>query len=331
MATVNGISTLPSDRIDESRTAPAVSEFLNPSELNKPAYILSVPFSFSTEVANNAWMRELADEERKPNFRKAMKQFLELYHFIASEALVYLLPSPGDCRLQDLVFTANMGCVLEHLPERNTAIVSNFTSEPRVLESEMGLAFFEALGYTAVRSPHKFEGEAELKHLYDNVYAGGYGIRSDVRAYEWMEETFDMKIVKLEEIDEYLYHLDCTIFPLTRDDTLVCTEMYTKDEVAELERHTNIIDVSADDCYAGICNSVRLSNTIMNGSHITDLKPGTEDYVGELAKNRRLMDIAVEHGFEVNFFNLSEYLKGGALLSCMVMHMNRYSYEFTLL
>ena len=49
------------------------------------------------------------------------------------------------------------------------------------------------------------------------------------------------------------------------------------------------------------------------------------------AKNRKLEDIAVAMGFEVNFFNLSEYLKGGALLSCMIMHLNRNSYEFSLL
>jgi N-dimethylarginine dimethylaminohydrolase len=224
-----------------------------------------------------------------------------------------------------------MGCVLEHLPGRDTVIISNFTSEPRVLESKVGEAFFSSLGYKAVKPPHKFEGEAELKHLYDNVYVGGYGIRSQFETYEWMEENFDMTIIKLEEVEPYLYHLDCTIFPLTREDTLVCTEMYSEEEVAELETHTNIIDVSVDDCFAGICNSVRLSNTIMNASHINDLKAGTQEYADEIAKNRRLQDIAIEHGFEVNFFNLTEYMKGGALLSCMVMHLNRYSYEFTLL
>ena len=89
--------------------------------------------------------------------------------------------------------------------------------------------------------------------------------------------------------------------------------------------------MTADECFSGICNSVRLSNTIMNGSHIHELKAGTEEYREEVNKNRRLEDIAVERGFEVNFFNLTEYLKGGALLSCMVMHLNRYSYEFTLI
>ena len=76
---------------------------------------------------------------------------------------------------------------------------------------------------------------------------------------------------------------------------------------------------------------MRLSNTILNASHIHELHTGTEDYAGEMHKNRRLEDIAADHAFELTFLNLSEYLKGGALLSCMVMHLNRHSYEFTLL
>jgi hypothetical protein len=86
-----------------------------------------------------------------------------------------------------------------------------------------------------------------------------------------------------------------------------------------------------DDCFSGICNTVRLSNILLNASHIHELHSGTEDYCSELSKNRRLEDIAATLGFEVAFFNLSEYLKGGGLLSCMIMHLNRHSYQFTLL
>lgn len=32
----------------------------------------------------------------------------------------------------------------------------------------------------------------------------------------------------------------------------------------------------------------------------------------------------------VSYFNLGEYVKGGALLSCMVMHLNRHPYAFRL-
>jgi N-dimethylarginine dimethylaminohydrolase len=300
-----------------------------PTQLKRPTYLLNPPFSYSTRVPNNKWMTEIDDEEREPDANRAMIQFLEVYRFLASYGLVCVLPTPRE-ELQDLVFTANLGIVLEHVPGGSTVVISNFTSEPRRGETPVGIDFFSAMGYDVHVSPHRFEGEAELKHLHDNVYVGGYGIRSERETYEWMEREFGMEVIKVRETDEYLYHLDCTIFPLTREDTLVCTEMFTRAEVAELEGHTNVIDVSVEDCYQGICNSVRLSNTILNSSRIHELRRGSDDYRLELAKNRRLEDIATDAAMEVNYFNLGEYEKGGALLSCMVMHLNRYSYAFKL-
>lgn len=302
----------------------------NASQLHRPAFLLNVPFSFSTDVANNAWMVDLDPADRAPNHTRAMSQFWELYSYLSADAVVYLIPTPRQCGLQDLVFTGNLGIVPEHVQARDTVVVSNFTSDPRRGEAEVGVRFFEEMGYRALVPPAKFEGEADLKHLHDNVYAGGHGMRSQRETYRWMARTLDMKIVELQITDPYLYHLDCTVFPLTTEQTLVCTEMYEEDELAALGEETEIIDVSVDDAYQGICNSVRLGNVILNASNIHELRRGTEDYTLEARKNHRLEEIAAAHAFEVTYFNLSEYMKGGALLSCMVMHLNRYSYAFRL-
>ena len=301
-----------------------------PRGLSRPAYLLNAPLSYATDEPNNVYMRELDEAGRAPDFPRAMAQFLEVYRYLASSALVYLLPTPPGRRLQDLVFTGNLGVVLEHTDE-DVAVVSNFTTEVRRGETDVGVPFFESMGYETTVSPFRFEGDAELKHLHDNVYVGGYGQRSERTAYEWMERTYDMKVVNVAHDDEYLYHLDCTVFPLTREKTLVCTEAYDKAEVSELERYTEIIDVSRDACHAGICNSVRLDNVILNSSHIHELEAGTDEYRSERDKNHVLETIAAENALEVSYFNVSEYHKGGALISCMVMHLNRYSYELGLL
>jgi N-dimethylarginine dimethylaminohydrolase len=307
------------------------SQIKNPSWLDKPAYLMNVPFSLAADVANNVWMEEIKEDERHVNIQKAINQFLQLYHFMAADSVVYLLPTPNVSDLQDLVYCANMGVVLEHTPDRNTVVLSNFTTEVRRPETRVGNEFFHAMGYDVTTPPFHFEGEAELKHLYGNVYLGGYGTRSDKKAYEWMADQCDMHIIPLEETDPYLYHLDCTVFPLTREDTLVCTEMYTKDEIKQIEAVTNIIDISVDNCYSGICNNVRLGNTLLNASNIHEMKRTDEYYEDERNKNRALEDIATNYAFEVSFFNLSEFLKSGALLSCMVMHLNRKSYDLVLM
>lgn len=307
------------------------SPWHNPTQFDRPSYLVNFPFSLSTEVPNNPWMQDLPPDRRRPDFKRACWQFLELYRYLSAEALVYLLPSPRAAQLQDLVYTANLGVVLEHLPSKNVVVISNFASEPRRGESRVGVDFFQQMGYEVWIPPTKFEGEAELKHLYGNLYVGGYGIRSERETYDWMEKNFDMQVIKVCLTDPYLYHLDCLVFPITKESTLICTELLQPEEIAEFEKITDVIDVSLDEAYSGICNSVRLPKVVLNSSHLHDLKVGTEDYQRELQKNRKLEDIASNFALEVAYFNLSEYHKSGALLSCMVMHLNRAAYQIALL
>ncbi|QUH02335.1 amidinotransferase [Saccharopolyspora erythraea] len=299
----------------------------NPTRLRHPAFLLNAPFSFSTEVPNNIWMREYPEQERPVDHHRAMAQFLRLQACLAEHALVYVLPTPRTSGLQDLVFTANLGIALDHLPDGDDVVVANFTSAPRRGETEVGVGFFESMGYRTHVAPHRFEGEADLKHLHGNVYVGGWGMRSDPAVHDWFERTFDMRIVRVEMTDPYLYHLDCCVFPLTREHTLVCTEAFTTRELDELARHTEIIDVSMASSRIGLCNSVRLDRTVVNGSNLHGMRPGTEEHRMESAKNDELAAIADAHGLGVTHIDLSEYHKGGADLSCMVMHLNRYSYD----
>jgi len=291
-----------------------------PSQLPIPAFVMNFPFTLDTANPNNIWMQEMEKEELKINKGNAYRQFLDLYQFVAGNSLVYNLPSTGN--YQDLVYVANLGIQLPHIKDSNTIIMANFTSEPRQGEEEVGKPFFEAMGYEVHNCPFKWEGEADLKYLYDNVYIGGYGIRSDIKAYEWMEKEFDMKIIKLEMVDDYLYHLDCSIFPLTQEKTLVCTEMFEEDELAQLEQHTEIIDISVDDAFNGLTNSVRLGNMILCASNLSEMTRADENYEAEKAKINTLEKICFNEGLEPVFFNLSEYMKSGAMLSCMMMHLN---------
>jgi arginine dihydrolase len=313
-----------------TRVTPAASPWQNPTQLDYPAYLMSFPFSFATDVANNPWMEDLTDEKRRPAFTRAAVQFLQLYRHVSAAGLVYVLPTPRTTGLQDLLYTANLGIVLQHLPDRNTVVVSNFSSLPRRGETRVGVEFFREMGYTVHVAPNKFEGEAELKHLYGNVYIGGYGIRSEQETYDWMESNFDMKIIRVREAEPYLYHLDCTVFPITSENVLVCTELIDEKELAELEEVVNVIPVTVDEAFSGICNSLRLPKQVLNSSHIHELKAGTDEYRDELQKNRRLEDIAADLALEVAYFNLAEFHKSGALLSCMVMHLNRNAYRIAL-
>ena len=300
-----------------------------PSQLQLQSYVMNFPFSLSTSDPNNIWMQELSDEELQINRPKAYKQFMDLYNFMAGQSLVHLLPSEGN--FQDQVYVANLGLQLPHIENENHILLSNFTSDPRKGEELVGEKFFNQMGYKTHISPYKWEGEADIKYLYDNVYIGGYGIRSNIKTYEWMEKEFDMNIIKVAMTDEYLYHLDCSIFPLNMDKTLVCTELFDPEEIKQIEQHTEIIDVDVEDALGGMTNSVRMGNMVLCASNISELKKSHEYYEGEKHKIESLEKICADEGMEPVIFNLSEYIKSGAMLSCMVMHLNRVDHFKSLL
>lgn len=300
-----------------------------PSQLHLQSFVMNFPFTLATSDPNNIWMQELTDEELAINRPKAYKQFMDLYNFVSGQSLVYLLPSEGN--FQDQVYVANLGLQLPHIKDDNIILLSNYTSDPRKGEELVGEKFFNQMGYKTFISPHKWEGEADIKYLYDNVYIGGYGIRSNIKTYEWMEKEFDMNILKLAMTDEYMYHLDCSIFALNQDQTLVCTELYDPEEIKMLEKHTDVIDVSVDDALGGMTNAVRLGNMILCASNISEMKKSHEYYEGEKHKIETLEKICSDAGMEPVIFNLSEYMKSGAMLSCMMMHLNRVDHSKTLL
>ena len=87
------------DGYERQQTQPAAAPpWLNPTQLERPAFLLNFPFSYSTECPNNPWMQDLSADRRQPDFKRATIQFLELYRTICAEALVYLLPTPRGAK-----------------------------------------------------------------------------------------------------------------------------------------------------------------------------------------------------------------------------------------
>jgi N-dimethylarginine dimethylaminohydrolase len=293
------------------------------TNLDVPAFLMNVPFSLSTDQPNNAWMLELEDEARRVCLPRALRQFQALYAFLAARALVYLLPSRAG--LQDQTYVANLGVVLPHLSDP-TLVVSNFRSEPRRGEREAGIAFFEDLGVPFELAPPYFEGEADLKHLGGNVYVGAHGLRTSQSALGWFERRFDMELIRFPMRNEYLYHLDCSIFPITREETLVCTAAADRAALRALERHVGVVDVSLDDAESGITNCVRIGEFVLCASSIEGIDAEHDDYPYERNKIMVLDEICAKRNLTPVFFDLSEFMKSGAMLSCMVMHLNHANF-----
>jgi len=285
---------------------------MNPTQLKIPVYLMNSPIAFE----NNGELKK-----KDVNFQRLVNQFFELYNYISSESCVYLIPNNSQAKLINLA-TASIGNVLfDKIDSDNINLILNNNN------SILGEDFFRNLGYSiGIANNLNYEGELTLKYLKDNVYLGGY---SDKEGYKWFKQIEDfhkIKIIKLCLIDENLPYLNNSVFPITRDYLLLCTDLYTKKEIKEIEEFVEIESVSLDDCYQGACNNLRLFNSLINSSNIFELKKSSKEYKREIKKNRFLEDIAADYGMELIQFNMSEYLKINFWLSDLILTLNNSSY-----
>ena len=147
-------------------------------------------------------------------------------------------------------------------------------------------------------------------------------MRTSRNALTWVAERFDMEIVPFRIVDRYLYHLDCCVLRITEEAVLLCTSVADQNSVRAIERHCEIIDVPLDEARAGITNSLMLPGEILCDSPIDELSKGSPSYSIEKAKLKRLENICSRFGRTLHVFCMSEFYKSGALLSCLIMHVN---------
>jgi N-dimethylarginine dimethylaminohydrolase len=265
-------------------------------------------------------MQEMTEEERKVDWDRALKQWLGLYQFLASQGIVYLLPSQTD--LQDQTYVANIGVILPHTKEE-IAVVSNFYSAIRRGETAVGDTFFKSMGFQTIIAPEYFEGEADLKHLRDNIYFGSHGIRTSKEALDWFSETYDMKVIPIKAVDEYRYHLDCTLFVLGPDKVLFCTEGHDKETIRSIEQVAEIIPADIELVKnVAFLNNVKCGSYVLCDTTIEEVDKTDSLYGFEKKKLEELEKICSNNNLELKAFEWGEFDKSGAALSCSVMRLN---------
>ena len=284
---------------------------------------MSLPLGLSTEQPNNAWMQEMPEHDRRVDRARAVRQFRELYAtFLAARAAVYLLPSGRGSRTRR-TWGISGSCCPTH-PIRWSSRTS--ARSPGGASRARGSSSSDSSGLSVEIAPPFFEGEADLKHLDGNVYVGAHGLRTSREALRWFEERFDMEVIPFEIESEYLYHLDCSVFPIMREEVMVCTELAAPETLAAIERHATIIDVCEEDAESGVTNCVLIGEHVLCASNIEELSEDHEDYPYERKKIQVLEEICAKRSLTPVFFNLSEFLKSGAMLSCMIMHLNHKNF-----
>lgn len=262
-----------------------------------PHVLMCPPDFYGIEYEINPWM----NRERQADHGLAVRQWTDLRSILEQlGAKVSLLePVAG---LPDLVFTANAAMIF-----RDQAIVSRFRHPQRQGEEPHDAAWFAANGFQVRRleAGVYFEGAGDALFCGDTLFAG-YRIRSDVRSQQKVGELIGHRVIPVELVDPYYYHLDTCFCPLA-----VGVAMYFPgafDEYGQRAIHDAIpmlIEVESDEARSFACNAVVIGRSVVTNS-------GCD----------RLHAALRSHGLEPIATPLSEFVKAGGSAKCLTLRLD---------
>jgi len=233
---------------------------------------------------------------------KAGRQWNRLYQFIQNSGSEIFLIEPG-AGLPDMVFTANAA-----LAHEDKVILSRFRHSERQGEEKYFADWFSHQGYTCYTLPDgiSFEGEGDTVY-YKDIMLLAYGFRTDRTSHPHIGSIIEKEYKSLKLIDPHFYHLDtCLLFVEPIDLLIYYPGAFHPESVKEIEDlPSKILRLSEDDAKSFVCNSIWAGCNLLSYKCPDSLS----------AKLR-------EYGLNIITLDLSEFMKSGASVRCMVLHLS---------
>jgi N-dimethylarginine dimethylaminohydrolase len=262
-----------------------------------PQILMCPPEYYGIHYEINPWMRR----ERQADHGLAMTQWTALRELLeACGADIRLLPAqPG---LPDLVFTANAAMIFQ-----STAILARFRHPERQGEETIDAAWFETQGLRVRRLPPDmyFEGAGDALFCGDTLFAG-YRIRSDVRSHHQVAAWIGHRVLPLELVDLYYYHLDTCFCPLNQETAIwypAAFDAYGRQAIQE--SIPRLVEVQTDEARSFACNAVVVGRHVVTNSGCPQLHRALEQL-----------------GFEPHATSLSEFVKAGGSAKCLTLRLD---------
>ena len=267
--------------------------------------VLTTPTHFDIEYVINPHMSENVGTVNREVAWQQWKAVRATYTAL-DVSPVMVNGRPG---LPDMVFCANQTLPF-YDPASGTkgVVLSRMHSEHRADEVPHYAQFFEAEEYKVRSLPEgldaDFEGMGDaLWHPGRHLLWGGYGYRTNLDAYEALDDLLEVSIVALHLVDPDYYHLDTCLCPLDTDHALVAPKAFDDAGRALIdtlfETTIDVPDHEARNQFA--CNA-----HCPDGTHVLIQEGCTET-------NDRLRD----HDFTPVELDTSEFLKAGGSVFCM--------------
>lgn len=265
--------------------------------MTEPRILMCPPKYYGIEYEINAWM----DKSRQADQELAKEQWAGLREKLEAAGAKIEIIDPAE-GLPDMVFTANAGLI-----HHNDVILSRFKPEQRRGEEELDQAWFEANGFNVRLLPEDtyFEGAGDALFCGDTLIAG-YRQRSDARGQQLLGEMLGCRVIPLELIDPYYYHLDTCFCPMAPGVAMYfpgAFDDYGKKVLTETV--DTLIEIDADEAPNFAGNAVVVGKTIVTNS-------GCE----------KLHDKLRGAGYDPVETPLSEFVKAGGSAKCLTLRLD---------
>jgi N-dimethylarginine dimethylaminohydrolase len=245
----------------------------------------------------NPWM----NSARQADHPLACEQWAALHSQLvaAGAAIVEVEPAAG---LPDLVFTANAALIYG-----DRAVISRFKHPQRQGEEPHFRRWFADQGWKIVETPAgcSFEGAGDALFCGDTLFAG-YRLRSDARGHQQIGEQLGVRVLPLELVDPYYYHLDTCFCPLTADSAIyypAAFDEYGRRVLAE--NIPTLVAVEEEEARSFACNAVVVGRRVITNAGCP-----------------RLHEALAERGFEPAETPLGEFVKAGGSAKCLTLRLD---------
>jgi len=261
--------------------------------------LMVAPKHYSILYEINPWMsRKIAVSSVA-----ATRQWEALYQTVQQNLGAEVELAEPHAGLPDMVFTANAGLVFG-----DVAVLSNFRHPERQGEREPFRQWFASHGFRVEALPLElnFEGEGDALFAGDTLFAG-YFWRSDARAHAALGELLDIRVLSLQLIDPYYYHLDTCFCVLDAETAAYVPSAFDPYALRVIEaRIPNRIVIQPEEARRFAANALVLGRRVA-------LNTGCPQFEAALR----------EHGFEPYATPLDEFLKAGGSAKCLTLHLDR--------
>jgi N-dimethylarginine dimethylaminohydrolase len=263
----------------------------------QPRILMCMPDYYGIEYEINPWM----STARQADHELAVFQWNGLREkLVAAGAAVSLVdPVAG---LPDLVFTANAALVY-----RQRAVLAHFKHPQRQGEEGVFRQSLSEHGFEVVDTPapFSFEGAGDALFCGDTLFAG-YRMRSDAVGHQEVAALLGVRVLPLELVDPYYYHLDTCFCPLAPGEAIYFPGAFDEYGKTVIEANVpKLIAVEEQEARSFACNAVVLGKAVFTNTGCDRLHAALD-----------------EAGYSPEETPLGEFVKAGGSAKCLTLRLD---------